>query len=100
MKLVFLFLCSAAFAQTPQLKARPEISYAPIRDEQPVHRNYHWKRRLFEFGTGALAAKLADDSCDAILGAKKARYVGAAGFAVNVGIQELWWKHHQPKATK
>jgi len=86
----FMLLCGSLWAQSPELKVRPQISYAPIRDEQPVHRNLHWKRRLFEAGTGALAAKLADDACDGIIGAKKARYVGAAGFVLNFGIQELW----------
>ena len=84
--LALLLMGAVSKAQdVPHLVPRPAV-VAPDHPDAPRSERHKWLRRVITIGSSSLAAKVADDSCDFIVGPTKARYVGAAAFATTFVI--------------
>jgi hypothetical protein len=83
---IILLLSSFAVAELPDAP-QPHLEMTRPATVPPDHpdkkpESHKWSHRGIEAGSAGLAAKLADDSCDLIIGPTKARYVAAAAAVI------------------
>jgi hypothetical protein len=86
---VALLLGSCIAQDRPKLEQRGETLLTLPDEPKPQH---HYLRHTIEFGSAGTAAKIADDSCDFIIGPTKARYVGASAAVLTYFIVHHYLK--------